>query len=45
METLKNAFLAPFSSEAALKTTPLKTALVYCATGLLVGVLIKDSNP
>lgn len=41
METLKNAFMAPFSSESAALTTPAKTAVVYGSIGLLVGVLLK----
>lgn len=41
METLKNALLAPFSDEATGKTTPAKSAVVYCGIGLLVGVLLK----
>lgn len=45
METIKNAFLAPFSSEAAAKTTPFKTALAYAATGLVVGMVLKDKSP
>lgn len=44
METIKNAFLAPFSSEAATKTTPLKTGIAYLATGMLVGFLLKDNQ-
>lgn len=41
METLKNALLAPFSDEAAGKTTPAKSAVVYACVGLLAGVLLK----
>lgn len=44
METIKNAFLAPFSSEAATKTTPLKTAMAYAAAGLIVGLVLKDKS-
>lgn len=39
MDTITNAFLAPFSSEKAAKTTPAKTALAYGVAGILVGVL------
>lgn len=39
MDTITNAFMAPFSSEKAAETTPAKTALVYGVAGLLVGVL------
>lgn len=44
METIKNAFLAPFSTEATQKTTALKIALAYSAAGLLAGFLLKDSS-
>lgn len=44
MDAVKNAFLSPFSSEAAAKTTPLKTGIAYLATGLLVGFLLKDGK-
>lgn len=40
MEQIKNAFLAPFSEEAEAATTPLKTALAYGATGLILGMFV-----
>lgn len=42
MDQIKNAFLSPFSATAAAATTPMKTALAYLATGLIVGILLKD---
>lgn len=41
METIKNAFLAPFSDEAAQATTPAKTAVMYGILGLVVGLVLK----
>lgn len=41
METIKNAFAAPFSDTAAAASTPMKTAVAYGALGLLIGVLMK----
>lgn len=41
METIKNAFMAPFSETAAAATTPAKTAVAYLAAGLVVGILLK----
>lgn len=41
METIKNAFFAPFSTDAATKSTPAKTAIAYLVTGLFVGTLLK----
>lgn len=41
METITNALMAPFSDEKAALTTPAKTAVVYGAVGLLIGVLLK----
>lgn len=41
MESLKNAFKAPFSDEAAAATTPAKTAVAYCVAGFLVGLFMK----
>lgn len=38
METVKNAFLAPFSDSAAAATTPAKTAAAYGVAGLLIGM-------
>lgn len=40
METLKNAFMAPFSTDAAALTTPAKTAAVYAVAGVMVGLLL-----
>lgn len=40
METIKNAFMAPFSETAAAATTPAKTAVAYLVTGLVLGTLI-----
>lgn len=41
METIKNAFFAPFSDDAASKTTPAKTAVAYGVAGLIVGLFLK----
>lgn len=39
MEEIKNALMAPFSSEKAAATTPAKIAVTYSVIGVLVGVL------
>lgn len=41
METIKNAYFAPFSSSAAANTTPAKTAVAYGLAGLVLGMLLK----
>lgn len=41
METIFDAFKAPFSDEAAARTTPMKTAIAYGAAGLLLGIFLK----
>lgn len=41
METIKNAYMAPFSSTAAAATTPAKTAVAYALTGLVLGLFLK----
>lgn len=40
MDTLLDAYKAPFSSEAAAKTTPAKIAVVWGITGLLAAMLL-----
>lgn len=42
MNQIKNAFAAPFSSEAAAATTPMKTAIAYLALGFVVGTFLKE---
>lgn len=41
METIKNAYLAPFSDSAAAATTPAKTAVAYAIAGLAIGLFLK----
>lgn len=41
METITNAFMAPFSEEKAALTTPAKTAVVYTLAGLFLGIMLK----
>lgn len=43
MESIKNAFAAPFSETAAAATTPMKTAIAYSAVGFVLGVFLKGN--
>lgn len=40
MEAFKDAFMAPFSTEAATATSPAKTAIAYGLLGLVVGAFL-----
>lgn len=40
MQVVLNAYKAPFSSDAASKSTPAMTAVVWGATGFLVAKLL-----
>lgn len=44
MESLKDSFMAPFSSEAAARTTPFRTAALYTGIGFLASMLLRSSS-